>query len=726
MTTPPPSSVARVATRFFVPFSRHGQWSSWEIYPGVGEAHTDLPVDDFDCDTALVPHSTDLLGRSWPMQAVLGYRMGPTEPRFARDLRVGGGPASRPHYFGGESGQLPLALLVGAHLPEAHGAPLEAPAPLGLGSLWATGALTHRGLGLVEGIRGKLEAFLTHADEHPGPTHLFVLPQGSDPALADHPRRRDFTHWTAGPGQLDQVLRSLGGGAHVLELSHELRVFHELVAWLRSRAGRARLNVSRLELPCLLGYTLMQRDEGLVGRDATLEVLEAHFEQDGGTLVLHGPPGVGKSALARALVARQRRAWEGQREATFEAVLWSDIQTEPDPAQARQAMAMSLLQALRGQLGQVADPKQILDRARARGVTLDAQLIDELEAHLTGRRVLWVLNNVEGAGWLEWLRGCAGRLTGVQMLLTTRQEPAPEQPALRVETLSNEDAAALLLDGWCDVPSPDQRERARQIAGQVGELPLVLVQLRIHLMELDRRWHDAPLALVWGRLTDESHGEELLGAVDAIFEELQNRFTLEEVRSMAAVFEVIYEGLDSDETRAAAHLLAYLAPAPLPRVLLGGQEGLDRGGLMQLCQRNVLQRARERHLLGEMHRLQASFLRSRDTPQDRQDHLARALDILGARLDAGASDMRVRRLLATHTQSVLRHAPLGPEHPDTLITMHNLAGVLRDQGEYNQAQRALRASPRAPPAPRGAGPRASLHADHHAQPRRRAPSPGRV
>ena len=29
---------------------------------------------------------------------------------------------------------------------------------------------------------------------------------------------------------------------------------------------------------------------------------------------------------------------------------------------------------------------------------------------------------------------------------------------------------------------------------------------------------------------------------------------------------------------------------------------------------------------------------------------------------------------------------LGPEHPSTLTTMHNLAGVLRHQGEYDQAR----------------------------------------
>jgi hypothetical protein len=33
---------------------------------------------------------------------------------------------------------------------------------------------------------------------------------------------------------------------------------------------------------------------------------------------------------------------------------------------------------------------------------------------------------------------------------------------------------------------------------------------------------------------------------------------------------------------------------------------------------------------------------------------------------------------------------LGKEHPDTLTSMNNLAGILRDQGKYEQAEEMLR------------------------------------
>jgi hypothetical protein len=37
----------------------------------------------------------------------------------------------------------------------------------------------------------------------------------------------------------------------------------------------------------------------------------------------------------------------------------------------------------------------------------------------------------------------------------------------------------------------------------------------------------------------------------------------------------------------------------------------------------------------------------------------------------------------------LREKALGSEHPDTLVSMNNLAGVLRDQGKYEAAKEYL-------------------------------------
>ena len=38
----------------------------------------------------------------------------------------------------------------------------------------------------------------------------------------------------------------------------------------------------------------------------------------------------------------------------------------------------------------------------------------------------------------------------------------------------------------------------------------------------------------------------------------------------------------------------------------------------------------------------------------------------------------------------LRETVLGKEHPDTLTSVNNLAGVLRDQGKYEQTKETCR------------------------------------
>jgi len=78
-----------------------------------------------------------------------------------------------------------------------------------------------------------------------------------------------------------------------------------------------------------------------------------------------------------------------------------------------------------------------------------------------------------------------------------------------------------------------------------------------------------------------------------------------------------------------------------------------------------------------------------------------------------------------HRQTLrLRETLLGKEHPDTLASMDNLAGVLSDQGKYEQAESMYRQATQAERD--GAGQRACLHTNDHERASRSAERSGQV
>lgn len=208
-------------------------------------------------------------------------------------------------------------------------------------------------------------------------------------------------------------------------------------------------------------------DEALVGRDAALEEALCALSTGARLLTLRGPPGVGKSTLARAL-GRQLGS-------TVTVVL-----AEDDPARAKAAAhdpRASVLAAVAAALGlglRTRDTRVMLDRV--------ARALDE-------RTVTLVLDRVDAV--VPVVRGVvADLLDGTEALRVVvcawRALGLPREHVLRLQPLALGDAARLLAQRVArQAPGrPLSAEDSRALVAHAGALPLGLELLAARVAEL--------------------------------------------------------------------------------------------------------------------------------------------------------------------------------------------------------------------------------------------------
>ena len=350
----------------------------------------------------------------------------------------------------------------------------------------------------------------------------------------------------------------------------------------------------------------------------------------------------------------------------------------------------------------------------------------ELES--LGERVLWVVDNlpepVEGSpvdldDWRIEL-GC------LSILFTARTRVlfgAGGVASITVPSLDEEAALAMLLANRADSLSDEQRERAETIVEAVGRLPLAI---EILASELD-----------YSSLDELAHAlvsEESSAVVDRVMRSLEEYVAKDSLRGVVQTFVRSYDRLDKS-TRELAHLLACFGPEPIPRSLveaLGEPVDQLRGNLRTLQTRHFLTvQDPEKNVIGQVHRVLASFLRILRVDQSQRGALTRARDALlhDWRVRGVDGISRERAVLEPHVEAWCGHLSrfdvetgdvdlwlelgvhwyrrglfkkakphqeqahafalrvLGERHPSTLTSMNDLGLTLLAMSELEQAKK---------------------------------------
>jgi tetratricopeptide (TPR) repeat protein len=329
----------------------------------------------------------------------------------------------------------------------------------------------------------------------------------------------------------------------------------------------------------------------------------------------------------------------------------------------------------------------------ARGTTMAEALRQAFRARPAGAPpALFVVDNVpepEAEGSPRPLQTWCPALgePGVAVLATSRMRVnAPGASVLPVPIGVLAPAAAVAL-----LAPPGERPRLaedewREIAAWVGHLPLALELLRAAL-------HHA--AVSPGELLEQSREESPAEALDARRRELKGQIPDEHLPGISAALDISYRRLPAD-TQGAARLLAWLAPAPIPSVLVeeapltvfGREERSD------LVSRHFVVRPEgsPAEFFGTMHRVVADFLRRQgDLQRDISDIAYWGLaQMLRAAEDdperrvrlARAFDEPCRALLA----SVEAHGVEGEALEDALNLAGDLFVAAQDEGQLAVAE----------------------------------------
>jgi tetratricopeptide (TPR) repeat protein len=321
-----------------------------------------------------------------------------------------------------------------------------------------------------------------------------------------------------------------------------------------------------------------------------------------------------------------------------------------------------------------------------------------------------------------------------KVLLTSRSRFEPPVDNYEIKVLSLEASIELLQGLLQDQRIEQERQRAAEICGYLGYLPLALELVGRYLQKRP----DLSLVKFWERLQER-------GIQDAALEKQQriNGAMTAELGVIAA-FELSWQGL-SAEARLLAAFLSIFAPAEIPWVLAeqclaglplaglaaGDVEGLANLRDLELCAGSLLDRKRDgfyelHQLLREFFALKlaefperegfmGSFARQLTTiaktaeqivivserswllqvlphwivatnfaeylPDDDKTWCCTALARLHESLSqfSDAEIWRLRSLAISEEQ-------LGANHPDTATSLNNLAGLYRGMGRYSEAE----------------------------------------
>ncbi|ANZ39124.1 hypothetical protein BBK82_26650 [Lentzea guizhouensis] len=322
-----------------------------------------------------------------------------------------------------------------------------------------------------------------------------------------------------------------------IKQDHERRVERALERHASTGPGRFEASDLSAAVPAnLVGHRLR-------GRDDLLAELACLVGTTGGSVVLRGTGGCGKSALARATTQQVR---------DHRTVWWVDGSTR--------ATLVAGLFEVAVQAG--------ANRAEAREVWSRGESAQDLLWHTLGSRLtpwLLVVDNADDPSLLEgWLREPPG---GNTLLVTTRDHRpprwSPNAVLHQLLPITSADGAAVLTDL---APEAGSASDAEVLADRLGGLPLALMLVGRYLA----RTSTGPA------LPESRHARTFAGytaALDAEFavtiSALSRRVPSDEV--LARTWEKSLDLLDSQGVTAARpvfRLLSFFASAPVPTAVL--------------------------------------------------------------------------------------------------------------------------------------------------------------
>ena len=291
---------------------------------------------------------------------------------------------------------------------------------------------------------------------------------------------------------------------------------------------------------------------------------------------------------------------------------------------------------------------------------------------------LLILDNVNEPDEAEPLLGL---LTGGHVLITTRRDTGWDRVAdsIRLDVLDPGPAVELLTNRTRYVGQVD-KEAAGSIAAELGYLPLALdqaaayiAQTHISLTEYLRRLRDHPADMY------------AAGGGSA-------------QRTTARVWDITIDAIRARHPAAVTllHILACYAPDNIPRVILGGSDDPDRLAVDEAL--GVLASYSMITLTPEtvsLHRLVQAVILARQAPETEEaafggeSPLATALKWLDQALPAdpaiNMAGWPLFRALAPHADNVAALFPIDAR-PEKLGRVHNELGTFLDsQGQYGRA-----------------------------------------
>ncbi len=423
----------------------------------------------------------------------------------------------------------------------------------------------------------------------------------------------------------------------------------------------------------------------LFGRSAELAAARAHLTGGERLLVLRGPPGVGKSTLARALgSAVESDGWQVH----FVALEGS----------ATRAELLGVVAAALGVPARTDDARVLLDR---------------LASHLEGERTLLVVDGVEeqAAAVRELILDLLGVTSDLSVVACSRRPlGASLEVVVSLVPLAMNDAVALLTRRvWQLAPDrPIATADAERLAARAGRLPLALELVAAWVATLGTR--EALGAI------DEGHLE-----VDALDRALDASWNLlpEEERSALALLGVFRRTFTMkaarsvvDHPRSAANVAALAAASLLDPAPDGEGAGHSRFAMLEGVRTYALRRAevagllplaRERHCRHFAHEPRpradhpSSWIRltlERDDLLAAWEWAASHEPLLAMRLAIVLDPILVTRGPVTLHRTLLertvavcaQHGVSGPEHAPQLVDLHlSLGRIATLRGKHRAA-----------------------------------------
>ena len=401
-----------------------------------------------------------------------------------------------------------------------------------------------------------------------------------------------------------------------------------------------------------------------VGREPDLRAIAAALKGGQTTAInqaasVHGLGGVGKTTVATEFVHRYGGYFAG-------GVFWLNFDTPANiPTEIARCGGEKGLQ-LRPDFHTLPLPEQVDAMQRAWAEEIPRLL---------------VFDNVDSDDAEALVAHYRPPTGGCRVLITSRRgvwDTALGIAALPLGVLSRPESVDLLRQFRADLTT----SAAEAIAAELGDLPLAL-HLAGSFLKKYGRTQDGDPATFLSRLHDPKLLEHPA---------LQGRATgaawSYHERSVARAFALSYERLDPDDavdTLALALLAraAHFAPGePIPSaLLLATVENAD-----ELQATDALERLVSLGLLEEdaaqtatLHRLVARFVQQVAADETARDAVELTMLTTARRLNEAARPSYERAL-------EIVERVLGPAHPQTALSLNNLAALLESQGAYEQAR----------------------------------------